>query len=104
MKYLAITVALVLLALSMKCSEPYLSQDVNDKRMVLYLLINRVPLGEWEPAYIAKLKEIEPEQYAEFLVTDESSKGYFLKAPESLFDMIMNDYVSRRTSVMAKHT
>lgn len=101
MKYLAISVALALLVMSMKCSEPYLSQDVNDKRMVLYLLINRVPLEEWEPAYIAKLKEIKPEQYAEFLVTDETSKGYFLKAPKSLFDMIMNDYVSRRSVVTA---
>ena len=96
MKYLAITVALVLLAMSLKCSESYLSQETNDKRMVLYLLINRVPLEEWEPAYIAVLKDTTPEEYADFLMTDETSKGYFLKAPKSLFDMIMADYVSKR--------
>lgn len=82
MKWLLILVAIVLLIMAHHKSEAFLSEDTNDKRMIVYLVINRVPLKEWEPRYIDMLTKTDKEQFKSFLDTDETMVGYFSQSSE----------------------
>ena len=93
MKLLVILVAIVLLVMAFKKSESFLSEGTNDKRMIVYLVINRVPLKEWEPRYIDMLAMTDMEQFSDFLDSDETMVGYFSKSnvlKQTILDGIMS--------------
>lgn len=82
MKWLLILVAIVLLIMACQKSETFLSEDTNDKRMIVYLVNNEVPLEEWEPRYIDMLIKTDIEEFKSFLDTDETMVGYFSQSSE----------------------
>lgn len=93
MKWLLILVAIVLLMMAHHKSESFLSEGTNDKRMIVYLVNNEVPLGEWEPRYIDMLTKTDMEEFKSFLDTDETMVGYFSQSSElkkSILDGIMS--------------